>query len=188
MRAGGPDRRVGYPGPVKTVVLDPPPVEVEQLIERRKRLGLDLYDEMWGGTYHMAPAARFRHADLDQQLAVLLDPLANNVGLVMTGPFNLGEPENFRVPDRGMHGGHQDPEAVYLDTAAVVVEIVSPGDETYDKLPFYADHRVGEVLVVDPAERRVEVLVLAGDYYRGAERSALLDVLASDLDSALRWP
>lgn len=51
---------------VKTVVLDPLPVEVEQLIERRKRLGLDLYDEIWEGTYHMAPAPRYRHGDLDQ--------------------------------------------------------------------------------------------------------------------------
>ncbi|MGH9064185.1 MAG: Uma2 family endonuclease [Acidimicrobiales bacterium] len=173
---------------MRTVVLDPLPFEVEQLVERRKRLGLDLHDEVWEGTYHMAPAARFRHGDLDQQLAVLLDPLARRAGLVTTGPFNLGQPGDFRVPDRGLHRGRQDPEAVYLETAAVVVEIVSPGDETWDKLPFYAAHGVDEVMVVDPAERRIRLLVLAGDSYRDAEASALLGVPASDLEAAVRWP
>jgi Uma2 family endonuclease len=46
--------------------------------------------------------------------------------------------------------------------AEVVVELLSPGDETYDKLDFYADLGVGEVLVVHPAERTVELFVLRG--------------------------
>ena len=173
---------------MKTVVLDPAPVEVEQLIKRRSHLGLDLYDEVWEGTYHMAPAPRFGHAELDQQLAVLLGPLAAKAGLVTTGPFNLGGAEDFRVPDRGVHRGRPDPEAVYLSTAAVVVEIVSPGDETYDKLPFYVAHGVDEVLVADPARRRVQVLVLSGDHYQDAEASALLGAQASELSIAIRWP
>ncbi|MBO0835758.1 MAG: hypothetical protein J2P28_09590 [Actinobacteria bacterium] len=41
---------------MSTVVLDPVPAEVEELIERRRALGLDLFDEVWAGTYHMAPA------------------------------------------------------------------------------------------------------------------------------------
>jgi Uma2 family endonuclease len=43
----------------------------------------------------------------------------------------------------------------WLPTAALVVEIVSPEDETWEKLPFYAAHDVDEVQIVDPAERKV---------------------------------
>lgn len=80
------------------MVLDPPPVEVEQLIERRQRLGQDRYHEMWEGVYHMAPMARFGHGYLDQQLAELLGPLAREAGLVMTSPFNLGAANNSVSP------------------------------------------------------------------------------------------
>lgn len=173
---------------VKTVVLDPLPVEVERLIERRKRLGLDAYDEVWEGTYHMAPMARFRHGWLDQQLAELLGPPARRAGLVMSGPFNIGAPDDFRVPDRGVHRGRPDPEAAYLATAAMVIEIVSPGDETYDKLPFYAGRGVDEVLVVDPGLERVRLLARAGDGYDDAGESTVLGVDVVELQGAIRWP
>ncbi|MBO0833083.1 MAG: Uma2 family endonuclease [Actinobacteria bacterium] len=173
---------------MRTVVLDPVPAEVEELIERRRALGLDLFDEVWEGTYHMAPAPRFRHAYLDDALSRILGPYAEAAGLTGTGPFNLGKPDDFRVPDKGYHRGKPDPEAVYLSTAAVVVEIVSPGDETYDKLPFYAAHGVDEVLLADPAERRIRVLALAGDDYREADASAVLGIRVGDLQDLISWP
>ena len=45
---------------------------------------------------------------------------------------------------------------MWLPTAALVVEVVSPGDETYDKLQFYACHNVDEVLIVDPGKHTIE--------------------------------
>ncbi len=39
---------------------------------------------------------------------------------------------------------------MWFATAALVVEIVSPGDKTWEKLPFYAAHSVDESLIVDP--------------------------------------
>jgi hypothetical protein len=39
-----------------TLVRDPQPVEFEALLERRRRLGQDLYDEVWNGVLHMNPA------------------------------------------------------------------------------------------------------------------------------------
>jgi Uma2 family endonuclease len=56
-------------------------------------------------------------------------------------------------------------------TAALVVEIVSPGDETWEKLPFYAAHHVDEVLIVDPQERSVSWLALERGKYRPIDRS-----------------
>ncbi|MGH9059579.1 MAG: Uma2 family endonuclease [Acidimicrobiales bacterium] len=136
----------------------------------------------------MAPMARFDHGRLQAQVTALFEPLGARAGLLVSGPFNLGQTENFRVPDGGLHRGEPDSEAVYLDTAAVVVEIISPGDETYDKLPFYAAHGVDEVAVVDPAARRVRMLVRSGDHYRDVEASAPLGVRAAELGAALRWP
>ena len=139
-----------------TLVLDPQPVELEALIERRRRLGQDLLDEVWDGVLHMNPAPSGRHADIAQQLAVLLDQPARRAGLVpMLSIFNLGEPGNYRVPDGGLHRQRED--RVYYPTAALVAEIVSPDDETWKKLEFYAAHEVDELLIVDPqaADRAV---------------------------------
>jgi hypothetical protein len=171
---------------VKTVVLGSPPVEVERLIERRRAQGLDTFDEVWEGTYHVAPAARFRHAYLDDAVAVVLHPYAQAAGLIGSGPFNLGRPDDYRVPDRGFH--RQLLDVVYLDTAAVVVEIVSPDDETYEKFPFHAAHAVDEVVIVEPDERRARIFVRDGDAYVDSTASSLLVVEADALTAAITWP
>ena len=43
------------------------------------------------------------------------------------------------------------------DTAELVVELRSPGDESYEKLPWYAGRGVTEMLIVDPATRTFEL-------------------------------
>lgn len=171
---------------MKTVVLGPRPTEVETLIQRRQALGLDLFDEVWEGAYHVAPAAHPAHGYVDHALAVLLDPYAKAAGLVATGPFNLGGPDDYRVPDHGFH--RSLPEQVWVTTAAVVVEVVSPDDETYAKFPFYAAHGVEEVIVADPQQRSVRCFGHDGDNYVVAEASVLLGVRAEDLTHSIGWP
>jgi Uma2 family endonuclease len=171
---------------VRTVVLGPAPEEFEALLKRRQALGQDLYDEVWEGDYHMAPMAHSSHGYLDTQLAVLLHPLAQRAGLGETSAFNLGSPDDYRVPDRGLHRGI--PSAVFVPTAAVVVEVVSPGDETWQKLDFYAAHSVDELLIADPAERSVTWLVLHGGRYVEAEYSPLLRVNVAKLTEQINWP
>jgi len=120
-----------------TLVRDPPPVEFEQLLERRRQLGQDLLDEVWKGVYHLNPAPHRSHAHIAQQLAVVLDRPARAEGLLpMISIFNLGEPDDDRVPDGGLF--RPGPHEVYMATAALVVEIVSPDDKTWEKLDFYA--------------------------------------------------
>jgi Uma2 family endonuclease len=77
---------------------------------------------------------------------------------------------------------------VWLPTAALVVEVVSPGDETYDKLHFHARHKVDGVLIVDPAKQTVEWLALADDQYAPVERSSLIEVAVVDLERQIDWP
>lgn len=171
---------------MRTVVLGPRPAELETLIQRRHALGQDLYDEVWEGEYHVAPAAHPSHGYLDNQLAVVLWPLARNAGLVGTGPFNLGESDNFRVPDRGLH--RSLPSTTWVPTAAVVVEIVSPDDETWDKLDFYAAHAVDELLIVDGRDCSVTWLVLEDNHYVRAKASVLLGITAEALKAQIDWP
>lgn len=171
---------------MKTVVLGPRPEELEALIQRRKQQGLDRFDEVWEGVYHLAPAAHPAHGYVDHALAVLLHPYASRAGLVGTGPFNLGTSEDYRVPDHGYH--RSLPRDIWVSTAAVVVEVLSPDDETYDKLTFYARHDVTEIIIADPRERSIRCLRLRGGDYDEAARSELLGVDAQELTSAIDWP
>ncbi len=171
-----------------TLVSDPAPAEFEALLERRRELGQDLLDEVWEGVYHMNPAPHRSHAYIAQQLAELLGPPARSAALVpMINIFNLGEPDNYRVPDGGLF--RPGPDAVYVPTAAIVVEVVSPGDKTWEKLDFYAAHHVDELLIVDPEKRQVNWLSLdASDKYHPVDRSALIELGPAQLAERINWP
>jgi Uma2 family endonuclease len=171
-----------------TLVLDPPPADFEALLERRRQFGQDLLDEVWEGVYHMNPAPHQRHAHVAQQLAELLGAPARDAGLVpMISIFNLGEPDDYRVPDGGLF--RPGPDEVYVPTAELVVEIVSPGDESWQKLGFYAAHDVGELLIVDPQEHQVQWLGLQpGGEYQQVERSGLIALGPAELAEQIDWP
>jgi Uma2 family endonuclease len=172
---------------MRTVVLGRRPAELEALIARRRALGQDRHDEVWGGEYHMAPASHGYHGVLIAQLAMVLGRPAAPRGLVVGTEFNLGNDEhNFRVPDLGLHRGSLD--AVWFDTAAMVVEVVSPDDESWLKFDHYAAHGVDEVLIADPRERTLHLFVLGDGRYESAHCSALLDVELADLHAAIDWP
>jgi hypothetical protein len=69
-------------GGVKTVVVGARPPELDALIERRKALGQDTRDEIWGGDDHMNPSPRTRHGILAVHLLLLVEPYATAAGLV----------------------------------------------------------------------------------------------------------
>jgi Uma2 family endonuclease len=133
------------------------------------------------------PAPQSQHGRIEWQLAGILSPLATAAGLRALGQFNLGEEGDYRVPDGGLV--RPGPDGVYVATAVLVVEIVSPGDETRNKLPFYAAHRVSEMLIVDPQTRSVEWLALAEDgEYAGIDRSGVIALTVDALAAQIDWP
>jgi Uma2 family endonuclease len=170
-----------------TLILDPAPREIEELRERRRLSGLDEHDEVWDGVLHMVPAPSHRHASVAQQLAELLGATARAAGLEPTiSHLNLGEGiDDFRVPDGMLHRPRA--KGLWHSTVALVVEIVSPGDESWQKLPFYGAHNVDEVLIVDLQERSVHWLALRHGKYHEAQRSGLIDLGPAELASRLAW-
>jgi Uma2 family endonuclease len=171
-----------------TLVRDPQPADFVALLRRRRAFGQDLLDEVWEGVLHLNPAPHQRHAKIAQQLAELLGPPARDAGLApMISIFNLGSAENYRVPDGGLF--RPGPDQIYVPTAALVLEILSPNDETWDKLGFYAKHNVDELLIVDPEASKVHWLGLQPDgQYRQVERSALIELGPAELAEQIDWP
>lgn len=172
---------------MRTLLPDPPPAEWAELLERRRRLGLDHHDEVWEGVLHIMPSPTGEHATVGAQVMRLLGPHADAAQLTASNDFNLGDSqENFRVPDGGLH--RTPPRGAWITTAALAIEILSKGDETWEKLPFYASHHVEELLIVDPEQHKVDWLKLSGGEYRHIERSPLIDLGADELSRQIDWP
>ncbi len=141
-------------------------------IQERRRLGLDIRDEEWCGIYHAVPPATLNHQRLLTDVLVFLMLLQDGLGggeiVLECGVFR--GPNDYRVPDlvyvasgnervvgrAGITGGAPD----------LVLEILSPEDETYAKFDFYAAVQVPEVVVLDPVKRAAEVWRLDGATYR----------------------
>lgn len=133
-----------------TVWVDPPAA----LIAERKRLGLDGRDEIWDGSYHMAPHAADEHQRMEMRLLVALVPVCDALGLELRGSSNLFIPgsvgwHDVRVPDLVVFPPASQGELGVVGPASLVVEIRSPGDESYAKVPFYDRSGAGEVVVID---------------------------------------
>jgi Uma2 family endonuclease len=170
-----------------TLVLDPQPAELDALLERREALGLDHRDEVWDGVVHMNPPPSYRHERLSSILHRLLGPYADAAGLDLVGIVGIGVKKDNRIPDLTMQRP-DDAKPQWQETAAVVVEIVSPKDESRNKFDFYAAHDVDEVLIVDPAKRSVDWLGLNDGEYQPIKQSSLVDLGPSELAEQIDWP
>ena len=130
----------------------------ESLLDERRRLGLDVFDEMWEGVLHMVPPPSGEHQCLGSELIAVFVGAAKRRGLVASYETGLfAADDDYRVPDivvsRPANRSHRGVD----DTAELVVELRSAGDESYEKLPWYAARGVTEMLIVDPATRRFEL-------------------------------
>lgn len=171
---------------MRTVILGHRPPEVEALIESRRRVGADHHDEVWDGDLHMNPAPRKRHQLLEVELSLHLHPLAKPRGLAVTTGVNIGEPDDFRIPDVCVLADVRD--ELWVATALLVVEILSPHDESWQKLPYYAAHGVNEAVIVDPVARSVKWLHSDGSRFTPVDRSELLGIDVAEFTGQIDWP
>jgi Uma2 family endonuclease len=128
----------------------------ETLLADRARRGLDRRDEMWEGVLHMVPPASFAHGELQARIAAaLLEVIGTDAELVVATEAGLFlADDDYRVPDLLVCARSSTTERgaeAPLGRLSLVVEILSPDDETFDKLGFYNRCGVGQILVVDPA-------------------------------------
>src|ERR1700722_5830292 len=116
----------------------------DAMIQERKRLGIDLYDEVWEGMYVMPSMPNNAHQFLVDDLGDILTLLVKQPGLgVKVQGANVSDRRkgweyNFRVPDLlvVLHNSRAiDCGTFWCGGPDFVVEIESPGDDTEDKVP-----------------------------------------------------
>lgn len=137
-----------------------------QLRRHRKRTGADRYDEVWDGVYVMAAMPNNDHQRLVNKLAFALEAVIgqSDRGSVFPG-INISDrptlwKKNYRCPDiavflRGTTAENRGTH--WLGGPDLAIEIVSPGDRSEAKLPFYATVGTREVLIVRRAPWRLEL-------------------------------
>ena len=160
--------------------------EMTRLLERRRAAGQDRFDEVWSGEPHLAAAKHSDHGLVVSGLMSALAARARAAGLTGTSTFALGAPDDFRVPDGGYW--REPSDAAHAPTAAVVVEVLSPDDETFEKFAFYAAHGVDELIVADPDAHTVRCWHLTDGQYVEQPASALLDVDMASVGAEVDWP
>lgn len=155
-------------------------------LERRRALGQDGRDDVWRGTYRVIDHEHARNGNIAMQLVAILDAHTRAAGLHAGGLFNLGEPGDYRIPDLGYHRTREFHD--YMPTAALVVEVLSPRDETFKKFGFYAAHGVDELWVVDPEANTVRIWQRTEGAYDESGRSELLGLDAAQVADDIDWP
>lgn len=164
---------------MRAVIADMP----KHWLAERKNSKAAQWDEMWNGVLHMPPMPNRTHQDLARDLMIYLHlHWAGPTGGRVNQEVNLTTPGdepnwtlNFRIPDLVL----LTPDRFAIDRGEymagapnVVIEIQTPGDETLDKLPFYARLGVPEVWVIHRDTKQPTIFRLAGGQYQPVPAAA----------------
>lgn len=165
------------------VMLVTEPGVEQRLIAERQAAGIDHHDEVWEGVYVVSPIANNEHQWLAFQLAAVFQLVINHTrGKGMTFPgINVSDQEtdwrqNYRVPDVAVFlegNPAQDRDTHWFGGPDFAVEIVSPGDRSLEKLPFYAAVGVRELLIVDRAPWSLQLFRFGPERVASAESSSM---------------
>jgi Uma2 family endonuclease len=145
--------------------------QADELIQERKRIGADRYDEVWDGVYVMPSMPSLDHQELVADLTTIVSEVVKRQGLGKAYPgANISDrpadwKDNYRVPDLVVllescravrHSAHIQGGPDFL------VEIESPGDDSEEKVPFYGQLGVRELLLIHRDKRTLRLLRLTG--------------------------
>jgi Uma2 family endonuclease len=146
-----------------TLILDP---HIEKHIRaQRAEWGIDRYDEVWEGTYLITPPRETEHSEIQANFVwALNDALISTEAIVYPGVSVRDQTEdwtqNHRCPDVAvvLPGSiARKRGAYYLGGPDFVVEIISSHDRSRDKISFYGQVGVRELLLVDRAPWGIEL-------------------------------
>lgn len=148
---------------MRAVLLSPP----ESFLAERHRQGIDRWDEVWEGVLHMVPPPSDWHQRFAFKLGVALARVTDARGLEAsheTGLFRTpGAEQDYRVPDLIVTSPAVRKKRGVEGAPDVVFELLSPDDESREKLPFYEAVGAREVFLIDPETRQVELYVRRGE-------------------------
>ncbi|MFK7916528.1 MAG: Uma2 family endonuclease [Ilumatobacter sp.] len=92
-------------------------------------------------------------------------------GLQLVAPVNIGNDQHdLRVPDTAVLRNRTD--EIWLGDAAIVVEVLSPHDESWKKLDHSARFGVAEIFIIDPETEAVQISTSSSQPPSCHERSA----------------
>jgi Uma2 family endonuclease len=156
----------------------------------RERFQPNNRDEVWDGVVVMPPLPNNEHQTIVMDLCAAFCAVVNRAGgdRVLPGA-NVSDRDadwltNYREPDAVVYLATNpavDRNTHWIGGPDLAVEVVSPGDQSRDKLDFYAKVSTREVLIVDRDPWRLELYQLAGGKFQLAGRSDVANpaVLAS---------
>ena len=165
-----------------TLITDP---SLEQRLRaEREASGADRFDEVWEGVYMMTPMPNDEHQQIVMRLSSILQEVIGWPGSGEVRPgVNLSAAEedwksDYRVPDIAVFVS--DTAAINRGThwqgaADFLVEVISTGDRTREKLPYYAKLGVRELLLIDRDPWAVELYRLGDGGFKRAGVSSLDD-------------
>jgi Uma2 family endonuclease len=139
------------------ILVTDPYVE-EKLKAEREASGADRFDEVWDGVYVMPPLANNEHQDLGFDMAVIFHSIiAGIAGARVYNTVNVsdrveGWKDNYRIPDIAvmLPGGRaKNCGTHWCGGPDFITEILSADDRSRQKMPFYAQIGVRELLLVD---------------------------------------
>lgn len=151
--------------PEKLLILDQE--MIVGLIAERQRLGTDQYDEVWDGVYIVPPLATLAHQDLVSHLCFILFNVTTleKRGKAYPGTNvsdrRAGWKRKFRAPDVVVvlnESAAVDCDTHYMKGPDFLAEIQSPGDQTDEKIPFYEQIKVRELLIIHRDSRALKLL------------------------------
>ena len=166
---------------VQTSTDDAP--ELLARIEHRRANGLDRFDEWWEGVYRIVTGPSPEHGEFVANLAATLLPKVRARQLGLSTPVNVGlDKFDAKVPDLGIF--RRDTARTspgFLEAAELVVEVLSPGERSGEKLPFYASRNVKEYLEVDLRLRTALLLANVDGQWRDVRASDVIDLSVDEV-------
>jgi hypothetical protein len=157
---------------------------IRQFIEQRLAWGGGRKDEIWEGVYHMSPDPSNDHQELVSWLCYVFFSALIGTGAKVHAGGNVSDRvvnwyENYRCPDVIVilpNNPIQNRKTYWLGGPDFIVEVLSEGDDSVEKLPFYAKVGTREVLHVDPETKQLTLFSLREGIMQVVGSSSITDL------------
>ena len=133
--------------------------------------------------YRVVTGPSPEHGEFVAALNAALLPKVRDRGLELSTPLNVSVDQyDAKVPDLGIFRRDTPRSSpAFVDTAELVVEVLSPRERAGEKVPFYASRNVQEYLEVDIRARTVRLLANRDGEWVLIDRSGVLDLTTAEV-------